>query len=47
MADVLKLQSTAGMFDYPDPANPSKGNHRTAVYRIREEQALRVIQSGG
>lgn len=25
MADVLKLQSTAGMFDYPDPANPSKG----------------------
>lgn len=25
MADVLKLQSTAGMFDYPDPENPSKG----------------------
>ena len=25
MADVLKLQSTVGMFDYPDPANPSKG----------------------
>lgn len=25
MADVLKLQSTAGMFDYPDPGNPSKG----------------------
>lgn len=25
MADVLKLQSTAGMFDYPDPANPSNG----------------------
>ena len=25
MADILKLQSTAGMFDYPDPANPSKG----------------------
>ena len=25
MADVLKLQSTAGIFDYPDPANPSKG----------------------
>lgn len=25
MVDVLKLQSTAGMFDYPDPANPSKG----------------------
>ena len=25
MADVLKLQSTAGMFDYPDPVNPSKG----------------------
>lgn len=25
MADVLKLQSTAGMFDYPDPTNPSKG----------------------
>lgn len=25
MTDVLKLQSTAGMFDYPDPANPSKG----------------------
>lgn len=25
MADVLKLQSAAGMFDYPDPANPSKG----------------------
>ena len=25
MADVLKLQSTAGMFDYPDPKNPSKG----------------------
>ena len=25
MADVLKLQPTAGMFDYPDPANPSKG----------------------
>ena len=25
MSDVLKLQSTAGMFDYPDPANPSKG----------------------
>ena len=25
MADVLKLQSTAGMFDYSDPANPSKG----------------------
>lgn len=25
MADVLKLQSTAGMFDYLDPANPSKG----------------------
>ena len=25
MADVLKLQSTAGMFDFPDPANPSKG----------------------
>lgn len=25
MAGVLKLQSTAGMFDYPDPANPSKG----------------------
>lgn len=25
MADVLKLQSTARMFDYPDPANPSKG----------------------
>lgn len=25
MAAVLKLQSTAGMFDYPDPANPSKG----------------------
>ena len=25
MADVLKLQSTAGMFDCPDPANPSKG----------------------
>lgn len=25
MADVLKLQSTEGMFDYPDPANPSKG----------------------
>lgn len=25
MADVLKLQSTAGMFDYPDLANPSKG----------------------
>lgn len=25
MADVLKLQSTAGMFDYPDPANPSTG----------------------
>ena len=25
MADVLKLQSTAGMFDYPDPANSSKG----------------------
>lgn len=25
MADVLKLQSTAGMFDYPDPANQSKG----------------------
>lgn len=25
MADVLKLQSTSGMFDYPDPANPSKG----------------------
>lgn len=25
MADVLKLQSTAGMFDYPDPANHSKG----------------------
>ena len=25
MADVLKLQSTAGMFDYPDAANPSKG----------------------
>ena len=25
MADVLKLQSTAGMFDYPDSADPSKG----------------------
>ena len=25
MADVLKLQSTACMLDYPDPANPSKG----------------------
>lgn len=25
MADVLKLQSTAGMFDYPDPEDPSKG----------------------
>ena len=25
MADVLKLQSTVGMFDYPDPANPSTG----------------------
>ena len=25
MADVLKLQSTVGMFDYSDPANPSKG----------------------
>lgn len=25
MSDVLKLQSTAGMFDYPDPENPSKG----------------------
>lgn len=25
MADILKLQPTAGMFDYPDPANPSKG----------------------
>lgn len=25
MADVLKLQSTAGMFDYPNPENPSKG----------------------
>lgn len=25
MAGVLKLQSTAGMFDYPDPAKPSKG----------------------
>lgn len=25
MADVLKLQSTVGIFDYPDPANPSKG----------------------
>lgn len=25
MVDVLKLQSTAGMFDYPDPAKPSKG----------------------
>ena len=25
MADVLKLQPTAGMFDYPDPKNPSKG----------------------
>ena len=25
MADVLKLQSTVGMFDYPDPDNPSKG----------------------
>lgn len=25
MADVLKLQSTAGMFDYPDPEGPSKG----------------------
>lgn len=25
MADVWKLQSTAGMFDYPDPADPSKG----------------------
>lgn len=25
MADILKLQPTAGMFDYPDPENPSKG----------------------
>ena len=25
MADVLKLQSTAGMFDYPDPEDHSKG----------------------
>lgn len=25
MEDVLKLQSTKGMFDYPDPENPSKG----------------------
>ena len=25
MTDVKKLQTTAGMFDYPDPANPSKG----------------------
>lgn len=25
MIDVKKLQTTAGMFDYPDPANPSKG----------------------
>lgn len=25
MADVLKLQSTVGMFDYPDLDNPSKG----------------------
>ena len=25
MTDVKKLHTTAGMFDYPDPANPSKG----------------------